>query len=908
MFRVVIAQFEGATTLRAPPLAAGLLAATIRREPALAGVALRVLAQRRALDATATLLAEAELAGLSLYTWNVRYALEVARRARALRPDLRLVVGGPSVPRRPEASARFLAAHPWIEALVLGEGERAFVEIVRAARAGEALHAIAGVVARDGDAIVAGPPRVRLDGAGFAAIGSPYLDGTFAELVASGEVPELAAAVLETNRGCPFACTFCDWGQATQSRVHELPADRVERELAWIAERRVPYLYIVDANFGIRRRDVELTEAIGRLARTHGAPQFVFFHLTKNATARNLKTVEILRAHGVATQVALSMQDFDPDVLVAIRRDNIRPADALALRERCHAQGLPTMNELLLGLPAQTAASIRRSVAAAITPYPGDSFFLYLTRVLDNAELAEPAYRARHGIETRDVPWWPPDPAHEAHVLEHEEIVVATAALPIEAWRDAYAFGYLLSALWNQRLLQTALHVARFVAGLDVATVIDALLGASSPRLAAVRAELGRFSAAVLAGEATTLPVTGWGPRRREPADAVCARVLEDPRAFYDEVAAAIAACPPLAAGHAEVLREAVRWDALHLPPIDGAAYEARFEHDWLAYEAQMGACPVPAPGASTHVRAIAWPWPEDAAARLELFLALGWAKQPRVIVQPLPPAVEAPVAPAVEAPAAPAAPHVASAGDPSAVLEIQTRPLVAAPAEPAARRARARADGFLYVPRLVPAARVAPLREVVDAALRRRGWVDGGRSDPALRLGRWDDARWIEFLGEVLGSAPYRELAAAPELLAVMADVIGEAPRMHVGDVCRLVSPGALDLTTPPHQDAAYLPDAADVWTAWLPLDACPVELGPLALLAGSHRGGLRAHAPVVVGGGVVGTEVPAAAIWSAGALELGDVLVFSALTVHRALPNVTADRLRVSVDYRYRPAGAPR
>ena len=71
------------------------------------------------------------------------------------------------------------------------------------------------------------------------------------------------------GRGCPFRCTFCDWGQATHSRVHELPGARVERELAWLAERKVPYLYLVDANFGIRRRDEDITRATGELARAH---------------------------------------------------------------------------------------------------------------------------------------------------------------------------------------------------------------------------------------------------------------------------------------------------------------------------------------------------------------------------------------------------------------------------------------------------------------------------------------------------------------------------------------------------------------------------------------------------------------------------------------------------------------
>jgi len=233
------------------------------------------------------------------------------------------------------------------------------------------------------------------------------------------------------------------------------------------------------------------------------------------------------------------------------------------------------------------------------------------------------------------------------------------------------------------------------------------------------------------------------------------------------------------------------------------------------------------------------------------------------------------------------------------------TRPLVAlvaAPRDPAGRRAVAARDGYLYAPRLLAEATLAPLRAVVEHALTRRGWLRDATTDPSLRLGRWDDPRWIEFLGEVLPSEPYRALAAAPEILEVLRAVLDGEPRSHVGDVCRLVSPSAPELTTPPHQDAAYLKDSASVWTAWLSLGPCPRDHGPIAVWPGSHRLGLRAHAPVAVGGGVVGTDVPDDVQWAASDLETGDVVFFSALTVHCALDNITADRLRVSVDYRYR------
>jgi ectoine hydroxylase-related dioxygenase (phytanoyl-CoA dioxygenase family) len=230
------------------------------------------------------------------------------------------------------------------------------------------------------------------------------------------------------------------------------------------------------------------------------------------------------------------------------------------------------------------------------------------------------------------------------------------------------------------------------------------------------------------------------------------------------------------------------------------------------------------------------------------------------------------------------------------------TLPLVAAPLDDEGRLARARADGYLYVPGLVPVERIAAVRAVVDAALARRGWLVEGASDPALRLGAWDDARWVELQAEVLPAAAYQELGAAPEIVSVIRGLVGGEPELRVGDICRVVSPDAVELATPPHQDAAYVKDPDSVWTAWLALGPCPRELGPLALLSGSHTGGLRPHAAIATGDGAVGTEIAADAVWHAGDLAAGDVIFFSALTVHRALPNVTTDQLRVSVDYRYR------
>jgi ectoine hydroxylase-related dioxygenase (phytanoyl-CoA dioxygenase family) len=249
----------------------------------------------------------------------------------------------------------------------------------------------------------------------------------------------------------------------------------------------------------------------------------------------------------------------------------------------------------------------------------------------------------------------------------------------------------------------------------------------------------------------------------------------------------------------------------------------------------------------------------------------------------------------------------------------VLTQPFALGPNDRASRREQALRDGYLYIPRLLSREMLAPLRALIDAALRARGWIASsdvlssdastsaeplaGVTQPALKLGRADDARWFAFLAEVLPSDACRSLAEEPALLEVVRDILGAEIELHVGTVCRIVSPGDPALSTPPHQDAAYVKEPEYVWTAWIPLVSCPREMGPLAVWAGSNRGGLRPHGPVEPGGTDLGKAmVPADVVWTTGDLELGDVVLFSSLTVHRAMDNVTADRLRVSVDYRYR------
>jgi radical SAM superfamily enzyme YgiQ (UPF0313 family) len=546
LVEVYVHQIDGVSTMRALPLAAGLLVASARRSLA-ARASLHIHTERGDPDALAAAYRSPDVLAFSCYVWNERYSLELARRARARWPGALIVFGGPSVPRQPDRAALFLREHPFVDLLVLGEGEVAFREILCALDEGRPLDGIAGLALRErahSQGARLTTPRARM--ADFGDTASPYLDGTFDQLLELRGSGAAGAAILETNRGCPFACTFCDWGQAIASRVYELPIERIHGELDWIARRRIPYLYIVDANYGIRRRDIEIIHELGRLKAQTGYPQYVFFHLTKNATERHLGVVLALREAGIATHLALSAQDFEPRVLLAVKRDNIRLENALELRRICHERGIPTFNELILGLPEQTYDSFADGMIKAITPYPGDAFNLYLARVLENAEMATAEQRACYGIETRRVliASFHRDAAVE-HVPEMEEVVVATRAMPVSDWRRAYKLGYFLAAAHNLRLLDVVLQVAWRAARLDLRAFVEAMLARASAAseasaLGAIDRVLERHATAVLDGEAMVLAAHETGSHLWAVEDSILVAALGRREGFFAEIEALV--------------------------------------------------------------------------------------------------------------------------------------------------------------------------------------------------------------------------------------------------------------------------------------------------------------------------------------------------------------------------------
>jgi radical SAM superfamily enzyme YgiQ (UPF0313 family) len=339
----------------------------------------------------------------SNYMWSIEHNLAVSEAVKRHDVGNLTVHGGPSTPEYEQACKEFMARNLSVDIAVHGEGEVAACQILanieRSPDAGlqlaPGLSEVPGITYRQ--ARDTAPGLVRTDRRARMpnpdSVPSPYLEGLFDAYEARVE-----AAIVETNRGCPFRCTFCDWGSATNQKVSRFQINRVEGELDWIGRNRIGVLWIADANFGMLKRDLEIAETIVEVKRRYGYPQEVVVNYTKNANERLAEIIRVFTEGGIISQGIISIQTTDPETLRIIDRENIRTDRYDRLLEIFSELGLPLSTDLMIGLPGITPEAFDRDLQYYIDA--DVSIKAYPTQLLPNSPMAHPDYLARHRIET----------------------------------------------------------------------------------------------------------------------------------------------------------------------------------------------------------------------------------------------------------------------------------------------------------------------------------------------------------------------------------------------------------------------------------------------------------------------------------------------------------------------------
>ena len=376
------------------------------------------------------------------YVWNTRLSNEYLRIAKALQPDAITIQGGPHFQLDEDGvAADYLRAHPSIDYYVHGEGETTMAALLEKLFGGGGLDAQEPGVAflRDDFYVDGGRRERRRD---LDTIPSPYLGGWLDPFISNGYAP-----VIETNRGCPFSCTFCNWGSATVSKVNRFSLDRVMEELEYIAKhvRDNDNLTVADANFGILKRDLEIAEKIESLWHSHGYPAHIQLWYTKNSSRR---TIEIGRILGKKVRLLLAIQSLNEDVLANIKRDNIKLKTYEELTVYARENSLLTASDIIVGLPGEDLASVKSNMET-LHRRGVEKVDVFSLMLIPGTELYSLESRRRFGMKTmhRLAQGCIIDVKGEV-ISETEELVVENNTLSFEDFLTLNKYS-ALSVLWH---------------------------------------------------------------------------------------------------------------------------------------------------------------------------------------------------------------------------------------------------------------------------------------------------------------------------------------------------------------------------------------------------------------------------------------------------------------------------
>jgi hypothetical protein len=275
-------------------------------------------------------------------------------------PNTIIVCGGPNYPDEFEDQVEFLKQYPLFDICIYKDGEIPFATLVKflldnggnieAAKRAKlpSCHALVNGEPVFGETV----PRVR----DLSSLPSPYLAGLMDKFFDQKLIP-----TIQTNRGCPFTCTFCTEGGSYYNKVFKTTLDRKASEVKYIVDRvkHTKSLRITDSNFGMFEEDQDFCRFLGEQQTLTGYPEYIMCSTGKNKKERVLACNELLNG---AMRLTASVQSLDPSVLSAVKRDNISIAALMYVSDETSDSDTHAYSELILALPNDSVAAHEASI------------------------------------------------------------------------------------------------------------------------------------------------------------------------------------------------------------------------------------------------------------------------------------------------------------------------------------------------------------------------------------------------------------------------------------------------------------------------------------------------------------------------------------------------------------------
>tara|TARA_A100001201_G_scaffold137283_1_gene127029 strand:+ start:3102 stop:5060 length:1959 start_codon:yes stop_codon:yes gene_type:complete len=407
---------------------------------------------------------EPDIIGFSCFVWNWDFNKKLAEKVKEKYPNCIIVFGGQMQPTAEsiEWNKEFFKEHPYVDILVHGEGELIFENILLENLKNKNWDNVNGITYKNGDGYKTTDKMIRINN--IDEMPSPYLNGLMDRFVQKYKNQYKFTTTIESVRGCPYRCTYCEIGDLYFQKIHAQSLEKLRDEIQWMSDNEVVYIDNADSNFGLYfDRDLEIAHILVDLKKRTGYPETFRNDWAKDKGEKLIPIAQVLQTGDMNKGLTMALQSMNHDTLVAIKRKNIiSKKDGIQdFLEKCNNINLPVYAEFILGLPQETLDSFKDAIYKLINYGQHNYVGVYPLSILPNTPFGNPEYVDKYGLETiKTKGLYYHITEEEIEENESEQICVSTKTMPYDDMMEAYDFRWFIMITHFFGLVQV---VSRFL-------------------------------------------------------------------------------------------------------------------------------------------------------------------------------------------------------------------------------------------------------------------------------------------------------------------------------------------------------------------------------------------------------------------------------------------------------------
>jgi radical SAM superfamily enzyme YgiQ (UPF0313 family) len=322
----------------------------------------------------------------SLYVWNFSYTHLVLEEYKKLNKETVIVLGGPHV----FPGLDYFLNYPWVDLCCDNKiyGEVFIKELLD----GNNWREVTGAIWKTGRSTKTFSIR------DFEWAPSPYSNSIDFGIEISSSYKTMSMQ-LETSRGCPFKCTFCEWGGGIGTKMNKRQLTDIKRDIDAMVTCGVDTLQICDSNFGFWEEDVEVIKHIAQYKKAVGLPKYLeIYGWSKNNHKHHYSILKEMKEAGFTQHYAVSLQSVKEETLKNIKRSDIPTHERIKFAKKIQDElGCVIQFEFILGLPGDTIDDYYDLVNLR---HDFKDFISFVWWMLPNTESYTPEYREKFKLLT----------------------------------------------------------------------------------------------------------------------------------------------------------------------------------------------------------------------------------------------------------------------------------------------------------------------------------------------------------------------------------------------------------------------------------------------------------------------------------------------------------------------------